>query len=161
MRNLFLFAASSVLLCGCSKPVPVPVAPAAPIAAAVVPTPPSKEERKLAEFKEQVASYVKEGRAASKILSELPTPEKAQAASDKLDDLYTHLPDPPGQLASDEELAKSLKRIRAGAFVAASLVKADTEIRKLSGKFKEPVEVNKTAAEIRQHCDAIEKKLDL
>lgn len=110
-RTVILF---TILLAGCCEQAkPVTADPVALYVPEKLPqkAEPTAEEASAVLFKTKVREYLAEARAGAKLLSTAPKPEDSKKKREQLQDLYSHLPDPPKSLDSRGLFASGLRLV--------------------------------------------------
>ena len=119
----------------------------------------SPADKRLREFKEQVANYLSQARAGAKLLTLAPSLAQVRKKSEEITELYTHLPDVPDSIAQRKTVAMRLKNINGSFAVAEATVKLQIQAASLNSA--ELIQnarnnIGMVANDIKKFCTEIE-----
>ena len=119
-----------------------------------------KKSPKVQAFKEKVAIFLEEARAAAKLITNTPSLKAATDKVAQIEDLYAHIPDVPKEIDETGHVAILLKNINSVVKTGASFVPMRIEFQSL-GLNEDEIDkgVREIAAGINSCADEIEERL--
>ncbi len=119
----------------------------------------------VVEFKAKVKTYAEESRAFAKLLETGPSRGQVISSTDKLMDLYTHIPNAPVELKSAAEISRNVEELKSQVSSYPEMTRrmllysestsdiGKSEFKKLQERYA------KRIVDIRKTCDDIEAAL--